>query len=416
MRKLLFITVLILVTHTAKAETIAIRFDHLPRLVSSQNGFVLAEESYVNGAASQKGHLKRSFIPEVKVDGGFETFTTGNFDAMTQPTANAHAKVNIFRGGKDRIEDKILDQKHALAKTSLKKTYSENLLRARLLYAEILFFEEQLNYVRSTLHINQNNLARVQKQIDAGLATETDRLEFTIQANRLRQDQLLFTEDHEHAIEQLKAVLDMDVDAVLKLENFKFENSDAALLQKNHNFETHPEVSQLHITNQIVDLQKKQLERWLVPEIDAYGLYTLYPYREREYTTMSNRDDTAFGVNVSLNVLDGLHSLTKAKVLKNQSQGLAKAQYQKSKELQVQFEKLQHELKTRKQLIQLLKQNIFQNHKYTELSSDEYSRGVKTASQLFTASQQLYEERQKLSETKKDYIQIKSALLVMLGQ
>jgi outer membrane protein TolC len=415
MKKILLITFFILLTDAAKAETTTIKFDHLRRLVSSQNGYVLAEEAYVKGAAAQKGHLKRSFLPEVKINGGFETFKTGHLDTLTQPTADALAKINLFRGGKDKLEDKIIGQKYVLAHNSFKKTYLENLLRARMLYADILFYEEQLTYVRGTLFINQNNLQRVQKQIDAGLATETDRLEFSLQANRLKQDKLLFVEDHEHAIEELKTILGLDPQNSLKLVTPNLINIDKLFLEKTRDFKDHPEVAQMHIAGQISNLQKKQQELWWVPNLDTYGLYELHPFRERERTSVSDRDEYVFGVNLSLNIFDGLQSLTKSKALKYQSQGLSQAKQQKSKELQTQFEKLQHELRTRKQLIGLLHQNIGQSQKYAELSSDEYSRGVKTASQLFTASQQLYDEKQKLSETKRDSIKIKSALLVMTG-
>ena len=195
-----------------------------------------------------------------------------------------------------------------------------------------------------------------------------------------------------------------------------FFHSDNIIFDKNLDLINHPEVAQMKITGEISNLGKKQSQRWWVPELDTYGLYNLYPFRERERTTLSDRNEYVFGVNLSLNVFDGLQSHTKSKALKFQTQGLAKSTVQKSKELNTQFEKLQHELRTRKKMLVLLDQNIGQSQKYMMLSFDEYSRGVKTASQLFSASEQLYNEKQKLSEAKRDYIKIRSALLVMTGQ
>lgn len=415
MKTILLFIFCILVVHTAKAETITIKFEDLPHLITSKNGNVLAAESLVKGAASQKGHLKRSYLPNIKASTGFESFKTDDLDVLNQPVAQAHADINLLRGGKDNLENKIIEKKHSLAQNSLKKTYLETLFRARLLYADILFYEEELKHVKSSHSLNNSNIKRVQKQIEAGSTTPTDKLVFTIQANQLKQDQLLFEEDLEHAIQELKTVLGLDPSRPIKITQPLLSTSEK-MMTNTLDFKNHPEVSQLNITGQILDLQTKQQQSWWIPALDTYGLYALHPYRERERTPTSKRDEYVLGVNLSLHLFDGLQSHTKSKELKFESLAKSQAMNQKSKELTTQFEKWQHELKTRKQLIKLLNQNITDNKKYMELSLDEFSRGVKTSSQLFEASEQLYNQKRKLSETKREFIKILSTLLVLQGK
>lgn len=415
MKQILWLMIFILIHQTADAKTITLKFDDLPELISSQNGYVLAEGSYVEGAASQKSHLKRSFLPEVTVDAGFEHFKTGDLDFKTQPVLEAQTKVNLLRGGQDYLQDKIIHQKFSSAENSFKKVYFKNLLSARVLYADVLFYQEQLVFVKQALASHQNNLHLVQKQIDAGIATETDRLEFMIELNELKQNQISFTEDYENSLMALKNILGLDSDTSLSLQALNFSHIDKKVFDQENSFASHPDVAKIKSSQNIAELQKIQLENWWLPHLDVYALYGLYSLRERESLSVGDRDDYVVGVNLSLNLFDGLKSITESKELKAKSFGLQNAQEQKVKDLNVELARLKRQLTAQKKIIGLLHQNINQKQRYVHLSSDEYTRGVKTATQLFVASQQLFKDKQKLSKTRRDLVRTLSALFVLMG-
>lgn len=438
MKKILFSIFFLLLSHTAKAEIITLRFDDLPEIISSQNGDVLAEKSYVQGAASQKGHLQRSFLPELKIEGGLETFKTGDLSNKTQPTANATAKMNLFHGGTDQLQEKVLQQKYELAQVDQKKIYLEKLLRVRLLYADALYFGERLQHAKMALAQNNKNLKQVQNQVASGLTTETEILAHQMQTNRLKQDLLLFEEDREHAVEELKAVLAFEKSVTLKLATTlssplsknlpaslhtaittgqslsSAEGTDGNLEVQKKSGE-HPDVSRLKLSGKIYDLQKRQLQRWWMPSLDTYALYSMHPYREREYDTAQQRSEYVFGVNLSVNLLDGFQASTKSKMLESQQVGLQLATRQKERELEAQFEKLQHELKTRRQMISLLKENVSRGQKQSTLVWQEAERGTKTGVDLLESTQQLYQDKEQLSALQRDSLKIRSALMVMLG-
>lgn len=404
------------------AETKTLRFEDLPHLVSAQNKNVLAGQSYVAGAKSQTGHWERSFLPKIRAEGGGEIFQTGNLGRRTEPRGSVEGRLNLFRSGKDRLEEKIRDTRAGFTEANFRQTYFRELSRARLLYADILYYDELLKSARQALSLTGEHLGLIQRQIKAGLTTDADRIEFEMLQNRLSQDELLFEEDYEHATEELKAVLGLSSGTSLKLDGSLGDFQEQDVLEMGHHFNArvnaraHHDVLALKKKAEIANLQKKQADRWWGPSLEAYGSYSLYPFREREYPALKNRDEAVGGLVLSFDLFDGLHAKTQGKAFDHQARGHALEAEQKSRELEVLFEKLKHELKNRRRLIQLMTQNTNQGGQYLKMSLEEYGRGVKTGPQLREASERLLSEKHRLASTRREYRQIKAEFLALLGK
>jgi hypothetical protein len=87
-------------------------------------------------------------------------------------------------------------------------------------------------------------------------------------------------------------------------------------------FQDHPEVAQLKDQKKIAELQKKQSNRWWTPSVDAYGGYTLYPFRERERSTLGGRDEAVVGGRITFEIFDGLDSKADASARKHVAERL----------------------------------------------------------------------------------------------
>ncbi len=401
---------------SAHAETIAIRFDDLPKWVATQNKNVLAGQSLIAGAESQTGYLKRSFLPKIRAEGGGEIEKTGTFNTHVEPYGEIETRVNLSRGGKDSLEEKVSKAKVGLSEANQSKTYQRELSRARLLFADILYYQEVLQSFPQVSSLTRDQLGMVQKQISAGLTTESDRLGFEIFLGQLKADQLLQQEDHEHAVNEMKGVMGIPAETEIKLSHQIEGSSTEDLLALPLNLEDHQDILLLKKQTEVAELQKKQTERWWTPAVDVYGGYALYSFRQIQFSTIDERKAAFGGVNVGFPIFDGLSARTQGKAYQHQAKAYALESEQKRRELETLFEKLQHELTNRRKLMAIISQNINLGSRYLSMASEEYRRGVKTGPQLLEALQKYWEEKRRLAEIQREYLRIQAELMSLLGK
>jgi outer membrane protein TolC len=408
--------ILIFLTLPASSQAITVRFEDLPRLVKSQNENVKAENSTVKASQIETHHLARSFLPRVHVQGGGEVFKTGNFDTMTNPVGGVDVNLNLINGGKDHLEEKIRQNEHTLSQTRRDRTYAQELLEARTLFAEILYQAEIIRTLKSALKLNQNNIVAVEKRIQAGLTTKADRLDFQIYISQLRQELILASEDHEHAIEELKVSLGIPLAASLLIRGSLNHAHDQALYLSAIDPELHPDVQVLKKQEQILDLKRSQANRWWTPTLDVYASYALDPFRERNFFPQSDRDETVGGLKLSMKLFDGLESHTKASALKFRSQTQKYQAQHRSREVQTLYQRYQHELKIRHDLVHLVGRSGVDSQKYLTLTLSEYETGVKNAPDVLSASQRILDNKRRSADSRKEYWAIKAKLLALQGQ
>lgn len=411
-----FLLLFLIALPSARAETVAIHFEDLPQLVATQNKNVMAGESFVAGAQSQTGHYKRSYLPLIRAEGGGEIGKTGTFETVVEPYGEIETRLNLFRGGKDQIEEKVLGAKVGLSEVNKSKTYLRELSRARLLFADAFYYQEILKDLPQVAGLTRNQLGMAQKQITAGLTTESDRLGFEMFLNELKSEQLLQKVDHENAINEMKAILGLSPETEIKMAQEFRSVSEDELLTTPLNPEDHQDILILKKQAEIADLQKKQVDRWWTPAVDVYGGYALYTFRQIQFESIDERKAAFGGTNLTFQIFDGLNARTQGKALQHQAKGYAFEAEQKRRELETLFEKLKHELVNRRKLMALISQNINLGNKYLTMSSEEYRRGVKTGPQLLEALQKYWAEKRRLAEARREYLRIRSELMSLLGR
>lgn len=413
--RILTLIFLLIAAPAAWAEVVDLRFEDLPQWVASKNRNVLARESFVEGSRSQTGHYKRSYLPRIQADVGGEVGKTGVFDTTVEPYGDIETRVNVFRGGKDRLEEKALAVQVDLSDAEKRKTYLHELSRTRLLFADALFYQEILKSLPKLSTVARQQLGMVQKQVAAGLAPESDRLGFEIFLNNLKADQLLQEEDYEHARQEMKAILGIPFDSELQLAGAP-AGFDEELLKSPLKPEEHQDILMLKRRAEIIGIQKTQEDRWWTPAVDVYGGYALYTFRQIQFSTIDERKSAFGGVNLSFQVFDGLEAKTRKKALEHQAKGYALEAEQKRRELEALFEKLKHELANRRKLMALVSQNVNLGVRALSMASDEYQRGLKTGPQLLEGLQRYSDDKRRLMDIRKEYLQIQAQLLALLGR
>lgn len=400
-------SLLTIFSSSSYAKTLALDYDDLPHYVRKSNQEILAKKHLVQSRQAQTQHLTRSFLPEVGASGGYETFQTGNLDFQQQPRFQVQGHLNLFRSGKDVLEEKIRQKRVALAQLNLENEYLEQLTLARHLYVQGLYFQNQiqdLKKVISLIHTNQN---LIKNKVDAGLISKTSLYEGDILLSQIRSYKILLNEDYEHTLDELKVSLGVDLDSELKLkDHLKHAHADAFHI----NTSSLPQVEKFKTQAQISNIQRKKHNNWWTPELDAYSNYTLYTYRNREYFDIDNRDEFVAGISLNIPLFDKLESATASKVEKFRAKAFQAQAKQKNEEFKALVKKLQHGIKVRHQLIHQSLQTLNLAQTYLFKSREEFATGVKDSSAMLSAIQTLWEEHQRQNLYLKEYHMLEANL------
>lgn len=398
------------------AQAVALDFDDLQRLVRERNLEVAGAERVVAAAGARTGYLRRSYLPVVAGGAGAERFRTGGYGARSEPYGSAEARLNLFRGGRDALEEGVLESRRVAAQAASEATLSAELLQARRTYWTLVGLRETLGVLAQGVERTEENLQAAEKRIKAGLAGETDRLEFQIHRSQLKEE--LESVSHETVLVQisLAALLGLPVETRFATTESIPHVHDEALLSESYEPGAHPEVRSLRAAQASAAGQRRQSERWWTPSVELYGGHALYTLRERDYLDRSLRDDSYAGARLSLALFDGLASRRESLAQARQAEGYGKQAEQRSLAVRARVERAKEEMKHLHELIHNGEERLEQGKRYLASVFDEYRRGVKNSIDVLGASQRYLGFQRQYVERRRDYQSAKAELQAILGR
>ena len=163
-----------------RAETVPLSFKDLPRLVAERNENASGAESLADSARARTGSLGRSFLPMVEAQGGGERHQTGRYSYRSEPYGGVEVKVNLFRGGRDKLDEGARESQWRGAQANARKSYESELTQARKAFWILVSLRETSALLKESLEENEKHVQMAARRITRGLAAETDRLEFQI--------------------------------------------------------------------------------------------------------------------------------------------------------------------------------------------------------------------------------------------
>lgn len=403
----------------AAASAIEITFDGLKVLLEKGNGKVGATRLEVEASKDRQGVLLRSFMPSVELYGAQESFKLGQQTQRNQPTYGAELKVNVFNGGRDQLNSKVRDLITTKKEAQLTRVFTEELQKVRSLFWEIIYSQEQIELIESTIKINAQNLNSAIKRIRSGVATESDRFEFEMKSVDLKRD---LDEAKLNLINQKK-----ELTVLLNLESrnqMRFPKS----LDHEHDFEDLLKHSAqdhefLFKENELqastTSLSAKSQSRTWWPKVDAYAAYNQLNQRDEVFSQISDpndRTETVFGLRMTMSLSAGLESNREASALNREAEAFKKlAEYQR-KEVETHVEKELSELRLLHDQVHDAEENIQRAEKYYKLTQSEYTRGVKNSPDVLGASDKLFEMKHKRLEIIRDFQLSKAHVLAKIGR
>ncbi len=401
---------------TQAAESIKVSFDDLPKIVSERNQHVNAARFILKSSEALTGHLARSTLPTLEAHVGAESFRTGPYPATSEPYSGAEIRWNLFRGGRDVLEEQAREAQVLGSQASFERVKLEELSKARRAFWELVYQREVAAFLSEALQQNEANLAAAKKRVNAGLATDTDRIEFEIHQIQLEQDLAKMRLGSENSQRTLSILLGRSEDTTINTEVQIPHHHDDELLNVKFDASAHREVRTTQADSEVAQNQKRQANRWWTPQLDLYASYSLSTLREREYLDQADRVEPVAGVRLSFNLFDGLQARTQGTALGLQAEGLENQAAQTARELAAQFEGARQELALTHDLIHAAEMSVKLVTTYLKRTQSEYARGVKDSPDVFSATQKYIELKRRYSELRRDYQLARSDLLATLGR
>lgn len=398
------------------AGAIRLDFEDLPRLVREKNGNVEGARLTVESQQKRTGFLLRSYLPTLKAEAGGEVFQSNPLGAKSQPFGALEAKINVFRGGRDLLEEAIRKDQVQVSEAEREQTIFEELTRARKAYWIAVYQKEILQILREALELNAKNRAAAEKRIRSGIATETDRIEFEINRVQLEQDVARMDLALANAERDLSAILGMSPDTrfetVTQAPHVHFDD----LLAFQTDFNAHRNVVQLRASGAVLEQQRHQLYRWWTPSVDVFGAYLLHTQRERDSGLLSDRYESVGGVKLTLELFDGLQSKVDGSAAQLQADAFEQRTNQRRKELEARLQSAKAELKLNHDLIHAGERSLELGKDYFTRSLGEYARGLKNSPDVLGATQKYVEYKRRYAELRRDYHLAHSDLLGVIGK
>jgi len=397
-------------------ENLKVSFDRLPELVKIGNQNIKAKKLSLKASETLVGHYGRSFMPTVNAAAGMESFQTGAFSTNTQPYGSIEATVNLYRGGRDQLEEQIIKMAVKSGSAENRVTYLDELTHARELFWELVHVKEHRNLYVKSLAQNKKNLMKANVRIRKGLSTKTDRLEFEInkslieeQINRLNQKQKLVETN-------LRIVLGTNSDIQIETISYISHNHYDSLLKEGFKPKSHPAILDLLAKKDALMAKSNQLKSWWLPTLDTYAGYSLFTMREKEDVSIKDRDEIAVGLRLSFTLFDGFNSKKEALSHSIMAESLGIEAHQKESILKSEIDVLRRELVYHHSRVHKLEDRTRLAKRYLKSTLNEYSRGVKNSPDVLEASERFYETEYTSSEIRKEYELARVALLKLLGK
>ncbi|MBN8541247.1 MAG: TolC family protein [Deltaproteobacteria bacterium] len=403
----------------AFSAPIEIAFDNLKPLLDSRSSRLKAAEIEREASRERTGSLGRSFLPKIELHAAQESFKSSVESWQAEPSFGAEINLNLFNGGRDGLENQIRELHVERKVVQVQQVVADELQTLRKLYWETVYTLDKIDQIEAAIKVNVANMAAAVKRIRSGVATESDRVEFEMNAVDL---------DRELAESRLKLANQSREFAILLNFSLSEKLTFPRRLEHNHDFEAAlKHEAQDHdflykddeLKSQEGELAAEKQRRSWWPEVDAFAAYNDYSHRIESAGPDTSNDATneaVIGIRMKMGLGAIFDGTREAAALAKEASADKKRADLKRRQAEAHMENELAELRLLHEQIHSAEENILRAERYYKLTQSEYGRGVKNSPDVLGASEKLYENRLKRLEIIKDFQIAKSHVLAKIGK
>jgi outer membrane protein len=385
----------------------------LRQLLEQKNAVVAASRLEATAASQREGALSRSFMPSLELHGGQENSKLGSEKWRSHSVYAVEANFNLFNGGRDEIKNKISSLEVSRKSAQVKRVAADELDKARVLYWELISLKEEATLLKTTIEVNNQNLAAAQKRVRSGVAANSDLFEFEMKAADLKRDSSKVDLSLREHTELLRLVLGFDESVTLTFpESLNHEHDeDAGLTPSESQYDFL--FKEQELLSQQFSLSANEQRRSWWPRLDAFA--SISKGSAHQTVAAAETNEALLGVKVSLNIPAGMESLREAQALDQEAAAAKLMAEHKRRETAIHVKAELAQLKLLHDQVHETEQNIARAERYYKITQSEYARGVKNSPDVLGASDKLFDARHSRLETIRDYQVAKSHLMSKLG-
>lgn len=391
-----------------------IRYEDLPQLVSEHNEVVDSARLLVAAQEERSGQLARSFFPKVSVFGGVERFHTESLAAEQKGHWTVEADVNLFRGGRDHIENEIQRQHLSRSKAQFSVDLANEILEAKTAYWRLLALNQKNAELKEELQRNETNLKSSRRRIGAGLTTGADATQFEL--NRTLLERKVADLELSLRIERNHLAVAIGIDDASLIEvDPGFPSIPPTLTTEAPESQTKSIATSARIQvysrqAEIGDLLAQRQGRWWLPQLDLYASTGLPSLSTETDRALAGEKEWTLGLRLTLDLGAGFNE--RVEYLAQQKESLASRRQADhvARELIGRERELTHLLKNIFDLLALSERHTKMAESFLNLTLGEYNRGVKNGPDLMEATRQYFEFRQSRIDLMRDFFSTQAEL------
>jgi len=392
-----------------------ISYDSLPGLVGSRNENVQAAQSSLKAKEKRTGSFTRSFLPSLSVEVGGEEFKAGRDAAARRENWKVSGELNLFRGGRDRLEGKIREEETLGARAELQKDYADELKVARQTFWKLVAVNQILAQRAEGLEKNKTSLKAAQKRAGAGTATAADTIQFELHDTLLRQDLKKLELERDLLRNRLSVAIGRDDHEGFVVPKEFPHPPDHLLVWPALDLERNASVAMLRAKERAEQLGISKANYWWMPKIDAYANYGL-PSLSEEYTrALRFEKEWVAGIRFGLDFGQGVEARNLGQAKTFEAEAAQKRASRRIREAMAEDHELRHNLTLLHELLHDADADIKKAERFLKLTELEYTRGVKNGPDMLGAFQRYYDFLQRRTELYREFHGTQAELFALLA-
>ena len=398
----------------AKASAEKIRFEDLPRLVREKNENVAASRQHLNAQNQRTGRLARSFLPQIAAQLGQEEFKAGSDPTEQKPYWRIDGNVNLYRGGRDRLEDQIRNSQRDLANTAYASEFQSELREAKQAFWKSVAISKKIAERTESIEKNEINIRSARKRAGAGIVTTADAAQFELHKITLQRDLRRLKLEQDRILNQLSVALALnqheDIEIVGDFPSVSAEPLQPLAMAKQLEIVAHQDLTKVD------ELRAKQVGRWLHPKVDLYASYGLPSLTDEYARALKNEREWTAGIRVSFDLGQGIEDRKEAAARTAEADATRLRGAHRLREVVANDHDFRHDLSVLGELIAASEDDVKRAESFLRLTEREYARGVKNGPDLLEAFQKYFEFRDRRIEYYRDYFETKSDLENLIAE
>lgn len=386
-----------------KAVIHKITYEMLSTTVKENNESIEAMQIRSRVQNEQSGFLGRSFFPEVGIVAGQEQLKLSAQAHEPQNFWQINAKMNIYNGGRDAIENQIRKVDASLADLYLTKTIQSSVREARLCFWKIVGIDARILIRKDALQRNIQNSSSAKRRAGVGLTTSADVVMFNINRIGIERELSFLEMQRQMTFLRLGSLMGLESDRAFEIDSRFPDLNDSMSSIKKIEPEKRWAQSIEKMNSQMEQLESLRLSQWWYPQIDAYSSLGL-PSLQQEYDrAITKESQWVAGIRLNFSFGNTLEERLQAKSKKDNALATSKAVSQAVREIAASQKGVQKEIAQIAPLIQLVDQDIQVAQKFLQQTESEYNRGVKNGPDLLNATQKYFEFKDRKIQYQETY-------------